>query len=102
MTDDTSQPFLVVPANASSDATAELVGSKAAQLARMSRLGLPVPPAFVMPTSLCKGVNQKDGAAVQALKNGLRLGVAVCFGSLRRGQVHARNARHDSRRWHEQ
>ena len=102
MTDDTSQPFLVVPANASSDATAELVGSKAAQLARMSRLGLPVPPAFVMPTSLCKGVNQKDGAAVQALKNGLRLGVARLESALRRGQVHARNARHDSRRWHEQ
>ena len=63
MTDAASQPFFVVPADASSDATAELVGSKAAQLARMSRLGLPVPPAFVMPTSLCNGVNQKDGAA---------------------------------------
>jgi len=76
MTDATSQPVFVVPPDALSDATAELVGSKAAQLARMSRLGLPVPPAFVMPTSLCNGVNQKDGAAVQALKNGLRLGVA--------------------------
>jgi pyruvate,orthophosphate dikinase len=76
MMDATSEPFFVVPADASSDATAELVGSKAAQLARMSRLGLPVPPAFVMPTSLCDGVNRKDGAALRALKNGLRLGVA--------------------------
>ena len=76
MTDATSQPFFVVPADASRDATAELVGSKAAQLARMSRLGLPVPPAFVMSTSLCSGVNRKDGAAVQALKSGLRLGIA--------------------------
>jgi pyruvate,orthophosphate dikinase len=76
MTDATCQPFFVVPADASSDATAELVGSKAAQLARMSRLGLPVPPAFVMPTSLCNGVNQKEGAARHALKSGLRLGIA--------------------------
>ena len=76
MTDATSQPFFVVPADASRDATAELVGSKAAQLARMSRLGLPVPPAFVMSTGLCDGVNRNDGAALQALKNGLRLGVA--------------------------
>src|ERR1019366_5176524 len=76
MTEATRQPVFVVPADASSDATAELVGSKAAQLARMSRLGLPVPPAFVMPTSLCNGVNQKDAAAGQAQKSGLRLGVA--------------------------
>jgi pyruvate,orthophosphate dikinase len=76
MTDATSQPFFVVPADTSSEATAELLGSKAAQLARMSRLGLPVPPAFVMSTSLCNGVNRKDGAALQALKGGLRLGVA--------------------------
>jgi pyruvate,orthophosphate dikinase len=76
MTDVASEPFFVVPADASSDANAELVGSKAAQLARMGRLGLPVPPAFVMPTSLCRGVNQKDGGALQALKSGLRLGIA--------------------------
>jgi pyruvate,orthophosphate dikinase len=76
MTDATSQPFFVVPADDSLDANAELLGSKAAQLARMSRLGLPVPPAFVMPTSLCNGVNQKDGAARHALKSGLRLGIA--------------------------
>ena len=76
MTDATNQPFFVVPADASLDANAELLGSKAAQLARMSRLGLPVPPAFVMPTSLCDGVNEKDGAARHALKSGLRLGIA--------------------------
>ena len=68
MTDASIQPFFVVPADASLDANAELLGSKAAQLARMSRLGLPVPPAFVMPTSLCNGVNQKDGAALQRAK----------------------------------
>jgi hypothetical protein len=76
MMDASIQPFFVVPADASLDANAELLGSKAAQLARMSRLGLPVPPAFLMPTSLCNGVNQKDGAALQTLKSGLRLGIA--------------------------
>ena len=68
MTDAASEPFSVAPAEASLDANIELIGSKAAQLARMSRLGLPVPPAFVMPTSLCNGVNRKDEAALQALK----------------------------------
>jgi phosphoenolpyruvate synthase/pyruvate phosphate dikinase len=45
MMDALIQPLFVVPADASLDANAELLGSKAAQLARMSRLGLPVPPA---------------------------------------------------------
>jgi len=76
MTDAVSEPFFVTLADASLDANVELVGSKAAQLARMSRLGLPVPPAFVMPTSLCNGVNRKDGAALHALKSGVRRGVA--------------------------
>jgi len=71
-----------------------------------------------MPTSLCNGVNRKDEAALQALKSGLRLGIArlrrrravasaiagraARLSSLGRCQVHAGNARHDSRRWHEQ
>ena len=76
MTDVVSEPFFVLPADASPDANAELVGSKAAQLARMSRLGLPVPPAFVMPTSLCNWVNRKDESALRALHSGLRLGIA--------------------------
>ena len=76
MTDAVSEPFFVTLADASLDANVELVGSKAAQLARMSRLALPVPPAFVMPTSLCNGVNRKDGAALHALKSGVRRGVA--------------------------
>jgi pyruvate, orthophosphate dikinase len=76
MTEVASEPFFVLPADASPEANVELVGSKAAQLARMSRLGLPVPPAFVMPTSLCNGVNRKDEAALRALKSGLRLGIA--------------------------
>ena len=33
--------------------SAELVGNKAANLARVAALGLPVPPAFVLPIDLC-------------------------------------------------
>ena len=33
--------------------SAEMVGNKAANLARMAALGLPVPPAFVLPIGLC-------------------------------------------------
>ena len=35
--------------------SAEIVGAKAANLARMAALGLPVPPAFVLPVELCAG-----------------------------------------------
>ena len=76
MTDVASEPFFVLPADASPEANVELIGSKAAQLARMSQLALPVPPAFVMPTSLCDGVNRKGEAALRALKSGLRFGIA--------------------------
>jgi pyruvate,orthophosphate dikinase len=53
----------------------EIVGSKAAQLAVISGLGLPVPPAFVLPTSLCQAVNagekRTDGILEEALQQGI-------------------------------
>ena len=36
--------------------SAETVGAKAANLARMAALGLPVPPAFVLPVNLCAAI----------------------------------------------
>jgi pyruvate,orthophosphate dikinase len=51
-------------------------GSKAAQLAVMNRLGLAVPPAFVLPTNLCQAINRGDADAGVALEEGLRLGIA--------------------------
>ena len=118
MTDAATEPFFIGMADASREESAELVGSKAALLARMSRLGLPVPSAFVMPTSLCNDVNRKDPVAQRALKNGLRAGyrpagkcdrsslrrqpcAAFCLGPIRRSQIDARHARHHSRCWHE-
>jgi pyruvate,orthophosphate dikinase len=55
--------------------SAETVGAKAANLARMVALGLPVPPAFVLPTELCAAILRGETAAKQALRDGLTDGV---------------------------
>ena len=44
---------------------ADMVGAKAANLARMAALGLPVPPAFVLPIALCAAIADGDGKALQ-------------------------------------
>ncbi len=69
-------PLYLGIADQSDELTAELAGSKAAQLWQMTRLGLNVPPAFVLPTSLCVPVNQSDSEALHALGQGLRDGIA--------------------------
>jgi len=55
--------------------SAEEIGAKAANLERMAALGLPVPPAFVLPVSLCAAILRRDPAAEQALAEGLREGI---------------------------
>ena len=55
--------------------SAELVGAKAANLARMAALGLPVPPAFVLPIGLCAASLGGDAAAAQSLADGLTEGI---------------------------
>lgn len=69
--------LLFIAAGASSPAvTATLAGSKAAELWHMASLGLDVPPAFVLPTTLCAGVTAGEPAAVEALQRGLAKGIA--------------------------
>ena len=51
---------------------AELVGGKAANLARVAALGLPVPPAFVLPIG---AASDGDAAAAQSLSAGLAEGI---------------------------
>jgi pyruvate,orthophosphate dikinase len=58
------------------DATVEVVGNKAANLIRLARAGLPVPPGFVLPTALCRayfrsGQQLPDGTA-ELLRQGIR------------------------------
>ena len=49
------------------DASPQHMGFKAYNLLRMARLGLPVPPAFVLGTALCQRVNHDEPDAAQAL-----------------------------------
>ena len=55
--------------------SAETVGGKAANLARMAALGLPVPPAFVLPISLCAAMINGEAVATQNLAVGLTEGM---------------------------
>jgi pyruvate,orthophosphate dikinase len=54
---------------------AESVGAKAANLARVAALGLPVPPAFVLPIDLCAAIVKGDANARQNLAEGLTEGI---------------------------
>ena len=69
------EPVFIGPGGSPGPILAEHVGSKAAELARLSALRLPVPPAFVLPTSLCAGVIAGDDAAMKAMRNGLVAGI---------------------------
>jgi pyruvate, orthophosphate dikinase len=55
--------------------SAEMVGGKAANLSRMAALGLPVPPAFVLPISLCAATLKGEARAIQNLADGLKDGI---------------------------
>ncbi len=55
--------------------SADTIGAKAANLARMAALGLPVPPAFVLPVELCADIISKDAHAERDLHQGLKEGI---------------------------
>jgi pyruvate, orthophosphate dikinase len=55
--------------------SAKAIGAKAANLARMAALGLPVPPAFVLPVKLCADIIDNNGHAERALRDGLKQGI---------------------------
>src|SRR5271165_7098133 len=69
-------PLFIGTAGRSDELTPEVAGSKAAMLWQMKRLGLNVPPAFVLPTVFCAPVNRNDPQALAALDQGLRDGIA--------------------------
>jgi len=54
---------------------AETVGAKAANLARMAALGLPIPPAFVLPIELCAAVVHGCKDARGKVADGLAQGI---------------------------
>ncbi len=56
--------------------SADHIGAKAANLAQMAALGLPVPPAFVLPVKLCAAILEGEPHAERHLVDGLKEGVA--------------------------
>jgi len=56
--------------------SAESIGAKAANLAKMAALGLPVPPAFVLPVKLCADLADNTAHAERHLREGLKAGIA--------------------------
>ncbi len=55
---------------------AEEIGAKAANLAKMAAMGLPVPPAFVLPVKLCADIIAGHAHAERRLRDGLKEGIA--------------------------
>ncbi len=95
---------------------AEEIGAKAANLARMLAIGLPVPPAFVLPVRLCADIAANDAQAKRVLPDLLTKGIGVPrtgngetirrpaptaagFGALGGVPVDARNAGYRAERW---
>jgi pyruvate, orthophosphate dikinase len=69
------EPVFIGPGGSPDPILAAGVGSKAAELAHLAALHMPVPPAFVLPTSLCAGVIAGDAQAMKAMREGLVAGV---------------------------
>lgn len=65
-----------IGAGSTEQPSADEIGGKAANLARMAALGLPVPPAFVLPVNLCAAIVGGDADAKHKLSDGLREGIA--------------------------
>ncbi len=63
---------------------AETVGNKAFNLMRLAQAGLPVPPAFVLPTLWCRARRHGDADA-NALHQALRAGIARLEAATRLG-----------------
>jgi len=55
---------------------AEVIGAKAANLAQMAAIGIPVPPAFVLPIGLCAALANGEPRAQRELNDGLAEGIA--------------------------
>jgi len=74
--------YLILPGQALPDGDTEEVGNKAWNLMRMTQVGLPVPAAFVLPTSWCGRTQTRDEPALRrALDEGIaRLEAATGLG----------------------
>jgi pyruvate,orthophosphate dikinase len=83
--------FILPGAPAPAEASAETLGNKAFGLLRLARLGLAVPPAFVLGTALCRQYFEDGGRLPDDIRDVLAYGIGrleaatgQSFGSLRR------------------
>ena len=65
-----------IKTGASEGGSPEIIGAKAATLARVAGFGLPVPPAFVLPIDLCAALMQGDKDAERTFAKALEEGIA--------------------------
>jgi pyruvate,orthophosphate dikinase len=77
--------YFVLPGVPAAEASAETMGCKAYGLLRMARLGLPVPPAFVLDTVLCRRYFERGGQLPDNLRDLLAHGLAGLEAATGRG-----------------
>src|SRR3989304_4537061 len=72
------------------DSVRAMLGGKGANLADMTRLGIPVPPGFIITTEACNAYQQKEGlfpdgrgAQVPAQKKRIEAATGRIFGGVR-------------------
>lgn len=70
-----SDLFIIGAGGEGAPLTAELAGSKAANLWQMAKLGLKVPPAFVISTRLCRPINAGGSRGEELLRQLLSRGI---------------------------
>ena len=80
--------YSILRGTAPASGGAQEVGNKAWNLMRLAQAGLPVPPAFVLPTAWCRHAQSKDEPMLRlALAKGiarLETATGLGFGAARR------------------
>ncbi|MFA6264923.1 MAG: pyruvate, phosphate dikinase [Pseudolabrys sp.] len=84
-------PIARVGGDSTEQPVAGIVGGKAANLARMAALRLPVPPAFVLPIDLCAAIVAGEADARATVASALRDGIAFLESATGRGFGDPRN-----------
>ena len=84
MMDAAKQTYCFGPSLTDGDATmSAILGGKGANLAEMSRLGLPVPPGFTIPTYICNSFLADQSTKKNVLPEAVKLAVSEAMGSLK-------------------
>lgn len=84
MTQPAKQTYCFGPSATDGDATmSAILGGKGANLAEMSRLGLPVPPGFTIPTYICNHFLAEQSGAKTSLSEAVRQSVSAAMQGLK-------------------